>query len=186
MHFSCGSKAQGAGENPAVLWADALHLQADDSMMDDLKEWVMAAASLPRVREEVRRFYADLQLRIDQRRPLCVMSGRCCRFDEYGHRLYTTTMELAAFSAELADLPPIPQAAVPAGLCAFQSGKICRVHSIRPLGCRVFFCDPSSTEWQEEIYEEFHTRLKHMHVEMSIPYAYVEWRFACKAMGFQL
>jgi Fe-S-cluster containining protein len=155
-------------------------------MADDLKEWVLAAAGQPRVREEVRQLYADLQIRIDQRRPLCVMSGRCCRFDEYGHRLYTTTMELAAFTAELADLPAISPQAVPVGLCAFQSGKICRVHPIRPLGCRVFFCDPSSTEWQERVYEEFHGRLKQLHEQMSIPYAYVEWRLACRAMGFQL
>jgi Fe-S-cluster containining protein len=155
-------------------------------MADELKEWVLAAAAQPSVREEVRRLYADLQIRIDERRPLCVMSGRCCRFDEYGHRLYATTMELGAFARELAELPPISAKDVPAGLCAFQSGKICRVHGIRPLGCRVFFCDPSSTEWQERIYEEFHGRLKQLHTTMSIPYAYVEWRFACRALGFQL
>jgi Fe-S-cluster containining protein len=168
------------------LWAEAFDLQADDSMTDDLKQWVLSAAADPRVREQIRRLYADLQLRIDQRRPLCVMSGRCCRFDEYGHRLYTTTMELAAFVAELADLPPITPAAVPPGLCAFQSGKICRVHPIRPMGCRIFFCDPSSVDWQEAVYEEFHGRLKLLHEEMSIPYAYVEWRVACQTIGFQL
>jgi Fe-S-cluster containining protein len=30
-----------------------------------------------------------------------VASGRCCRFEEYGHRLYVTTMEVAAFVHEL-------------------------------------------------------------------------------------
>jgi Fe-S-cluster containining protein len=153
-------------------------------MANDLKQWVLSAASQPRVREEVRRLYQELQTRIDQRRPLCVMSGRCCRFDEYGHRLYVTTMELAAFATELADLPPIPLQTA-AGLCPFQSGKICRVHSIRPMGCRIFFCDPSSTQWQQEVYEELHARLKELHHELSIPYAYVEWRFACEKLGFQ-
>jgi Fe-S-cluster containining protein len=156
------------------------------AMADDLNQWVLEAAGQPRVREELRRLYAELQLRIDQRRPRCVMSGCCCRFDEYGHRLYATTMELAAFVAELADVPAIPGTTAGAGLCAFQSGKICRVHSIRPLGCRVFFCDPTSTEWQVGVYEEFHGRLKDLHEEMSIRYAYVEWRFACQALGFQL
>lgn len=155
-------------------------------MADELKQWVLAAASRQLVRDEVRRLYDDLQTRIDRRRPVCVMSGRCCRFDEYGHRLYVTTMELAAFCAELADLPPIQTKAGQPGLCPFQSGKICGVHPIRPMGCRIFFCDPSSIQWQQDIYEEFHARLKELHRKLSIPYAYVEWRFACQTLGFQL
>ena len=156
-------------------------------MQDDLKQWVMAASTRPEVREEIRRLYADLQLEIDRRQPLCVMSGRCCRFDEYGHRLYVTTAELAAFTAELAELKPtIPQPQAESGGCPFQTGKICRVHLIRPMGCRIFFCDPTAIEWQTAIYEQFHARLKKTHDLLSIPYAYVEWRFACRAVGWQL
>jgi Fe-S-cluster containining protein len=170
-------------ENPAVLWAEALDLQAKAAMADDLKQWVLAAAGQSNVRMEVRRLYEELQVRIDQRRPVCVMSGRCCRFDEYGHRLYVTTIELGAFMAELADLPQAGPNGTDPGLCPLQSGKICRVHSIRPMGCRIFFCDPSSIQWQQDVYEEFHSRLKELHRELSIPYAYVEWRFACRTLG---
>ena len=45
--------------------------------------------------------YDAVQAEIDARRPLCDMSGRCCNFEAYGHRLYVTTIELAAFSGQL-------------------------------------------------------------------------------------
>ena len=35
------------------------------------------------------------------RRPVCRASGRCCHFEEYGHRLYVTAAELAYFAARL-------------------------------------------------------------------------------------
>jgi Fe-S-cluster containining protein len=156
-------------------------------LADSLKVSVSAASMRPEVRKEIHVLYADLQLEIDRRRPLCVMSGRCCRFDEYGHRLYVTTAELAAFMADLAELEPAPvgPGGGPGG-CRFQTGKICRVHLIRPMGCRLFFCDPTATEWQQAVYERFHARLKKLHEELSIPYSYVEWRFACRTMGWQL
>jgi Fe-S-cluster containining protein len=154
--------------------------------MNSLKENVLAAAYRPEVRTEVRRVYADLQREIDRRNPLCVMSGRCCRFSEFGHRLYATTVELAAFVGELSEFTPDPATAGPAGECPFQSGKICRVRAFRPLGCRVYFCDSTAQEWQQVIYEQFHARLKQLHDDLSIPYSYVEWRFACQTFGLGL
>jgi Fe-S-cluster containining protein len=173
--------------------------------MDELKQWVVAASMRDEVRQGVRQIYADLQQRIDQRRPVCLVSGRCCRFDEYGHRLYVTTAELAAFVAELpqtSSLRQKPRASVQAatarllplaargtvpqprqGGCIFQDGKLCRVHAIRPMGCRIFFCDATATDWQREVYEHFHARLKELHRDLSIPYAYVEWRLACQKIG---
>jgi Fe-S-cluster containining protein len=150
--------------------------------MDELKQWVMAASTRDDVRAAVRQIYDNLQQRIDQRRPVCLVSGRCCRFDEYGHRLYVTTAELAAFVAEL----PQTRGTVPhprQGGCIFQDGKLCRVHAIRPMGCRIFFCDATATDWQREVYEHFHARLKELHRDLSIPYAYVEWRLACQKIG---
>lgn len=147
----------------------------------------MSASTRGEVRERIRGLYAELQQEIDRRRPVCVMSGRCCRFEEFGHRLYVTTAELAVFVAELGELQPGFAAGpgVPGG-CVFQTGKICRVHRIRPMGCRLFFCDSTAMEWQQAVYEEFHGRLKELHVELSIPYAYVEWRLACRAVGLEL
>lgn len=146
-----------------------------------LRRAVTDASRRPEVRAAVGRLYADVQAEIDRRRPVCVVSGRCCRFEEYGHRLYVTTMELATFVAGLGDRrAPDPWDGTG---CPFQSNKLCTVHAIRPFGCRMFFCDATSTQWQNEAYEQFHARLKRLHEEMVVPYAYVEWRQALKALG---
>jgi Fe-S-cluster containining protein len=155
-------------------------IRAVDSQFSHI---VQEARGRPEVLEAVRALYADVQGEIDARRPVCVVSGRCCRFEEFGHRLFVTTAELAAF---IHDLPAFP---VRAGGewdgtgCPFQSGKICSVHAIRPFGCRMFFCDATSTDWQNETYERFHARLKRLHEELGVPYRYVEWRQALRELG---
>lgn len=153
-------------------------------MDDELRQAVNCAAGRVDVPEALRRLYAEVQGEIDHRRPVCVMSGRCCRFEEYGHRMFVTTVELVAFVHDLRAAPPRPRAAPWDGAgCPFQSNKMCGVHAIRPFGCRMFFCDPTSTEWQNDAYERFHARLKRMHEELGVPYFYTEWRRALKALG---
>jgi Fe-S-cluster containining protein len=153
-------------------------------LMSDFKRWVMEAAANAEVRSRVQQLYKDLQARIDLRRPLCELSGRCCNFDRYGHRLYVTTGEMSVFVADYFASQPSITGPAKQGACPFQVGKMCRVHSIRPFGCRIFFCDPTSTNWQQEQYENFHAELKVLHRELSIPYAYIEWRQALLAMGW--
>ena len=70
-------------------------------MESELKEAVLAASTREDVREAVEGVYQQLQAAIDARRPICTASGRCCHFEQYGHRLYVTTMELAKFVADL-------------------------------------------------------------------------------------
>ncbi len=132
----------------------------------------------------VRELYADVQAEVDRRRPVCHISGRCCRFEEFGHRLYVTTLELAAFVRGLDKTAPLQTSPAHKSLpwdgtgCPFQAGKLCGVHSIRPFGCRMFFCDATSTDWQTQAYERFHSRLKLLHERLGVPYRYVEWRAA--------
>lgn len=142
----------------------------------------MDAAQRPQVLLRVREIYERLAAEVERRRPICVLSGRCCRFDEYGHRLYVTTLELAAFIRECRDRAA-PVISETSGGCPFQVGKMCGVHPIRPLGCRIFFCDATATEWQHEMYEQFHGELKRLHEELGVPYVYVEWRSALSAVG---
>jgi Fe-S-cluster containining protein len=145
-----------------------------------LQEHVLLAARRPDVVDAVGRVYAQVQQEIDARRPICSASGRCCRFEEFGHRLFVTTMELAAFVAEL---QPSPARRWDGTGCPFQLNKLCTVHTIRPFGCRMFFCDATSTLWQNQQYEHFHARLKRLHEEMDVPYLYVEWRDALRQLG---
>ena len=149
--------------------------------MDEcFKQTVLDASQRPEVRAAIQKLYRDLQREIDQRRPVCLVSGRCCRFDEFGHRLYVTTMELASFIHDLQEVPA--RNPDPAG-CPFQLAKLCSVHAIRPFGCRLFFCDATSTQWQNQLYEQFHSRLKRLHEEFRVPYSYMEWRDAIRLLN---
>jgi Fe-S-cluster containining protein len=133
------------------------------------------------VRQAVEVVYESLQDAIDLRQPICSASGRCCRFEEYGHRLFVTTLEMAAFASQAArELTPDSWDGTG---CPFQLGGLCDVHPIRPLGCRIYFCDSTSTDWQTQQYERFHAHLKRLHESMEIPYFYVEWRQALAAIA---
>ena len=54
---------------------------------------------------ELERVYADLEAELAERRPRCELSGRCCRFAEVGHQLWTTRLELE-YLREHAGPPP--------------------------------------------------------------------------------
>jgi Fe-S-cluster containining protein len=154
-------------------------------LSDELTPAVRSAALRNDVIAAVAEVYREAQSAIDARRPLCVISGRCCRFEEYGHRLYVTTLELAAFVAQVGEVRK-DAAKLMADWdgtgCPFQVAKLCSVHGIRPFGCRMFFCDATSTQWQGEQYERFHGRLQELHKKLNVPYFYVEWRQGLRAL----
>lgn len=93
------------------------------------------------VRTPLRDLYEALGADIDRLGPSCALSGRCCRFAEYGHTLFVSAPEFALL---LADAPP-PVRPLDGGLtCPWQDdlGR-CTARDARPLGCRVYYCDPS-------------------------------------------
>jgi Fe-S-cluster containining protein len=92
-------------------------------------------------------------------------------------------MELATFWYELETRATAPPDETNSGGCPFQHARLCAVHQIRPFGCRIFFCDPASNQWQTEQYERFHARLKRLHEALNVAYLYVEWREALRAIG---
>jgi len=144
---------------------------------EEARRAILDASNRPEVHSAITSLYADLQRQIDLRRPKCILSGRCCRFEEFGHRLYVTTLELATFLHDLqSSHHPIPPSSATG--CPFQINNLCSVHQIRPFACRLFFCDSTSTEWQHEQYQSFHTRLRQLHDSLQVPYYYLEWRQA--------
>jgi hypothetical protein len=159
-------------------------LKLSNEMRAELSQAVEQAAGRAEVRAAVEDLYARLGSEIDERKPKCDASGQCCRFEEYGHRLFVTTIELAAFVASV-DRKRATQASplqVYTEGCPYQVERLCSVHSIRPFGCRIFFCDPSAQDWQKQRYEMFHAELMRLHERFAIPYYYVEWREALRAL----
>lgn len=177
---------ENSNEGPAALWAS--WFDAADGDAGDL----------------LRELLADLDNQVRARGPTCWTSGRCCNFDAYGHRLYVTGLEIAWVLSRLDVSPPESSAAqgssadspsqtprrlpilsaktmepdaqpLPAA-CPYQVDKLCSIHAIRPMGCRVFFCQEGTSQWQNQLYEEFLGRLRSLHDQRAIPYRYMEWR----------
>jgi Fe-S-cluster containining protein len=156
-------------------------MRLTDDQSRSLADAVADAVARPEVLAAIADTYARVQAEIDSRRPICEISGRCCRFETYGHRLFVTTAELAAFVAQL----PSPSPAITpwdGTGCPFQVAGRCGVHAIRPFGCRIYFCDATSTQWQQDQYERFHANLRDLHERLKIPYFYVEWREGLRAV----
>lgn len=138
--------------------------------------------------EAVHRRVADAAA---QRRPRCDQSGRCCRFGDYGHDLYLTGLEIALFlrradaaERELArqDGLSLPQWSS-SPVCPYMVDNACSMHTIRPSGCRIFFCEPGTQDWQQGLYESALGDLRRLHDEHGIPYRYMEWLDGLNAAG---
>ena len=67
------------------------------------------------------------------------------------------------------------EATTPGG-CPFQRDKLCTVHTIRPLGCRIFFCQAGTQDWQHDLCERYLARFRTLHDAYALPYRYLEWR----------
>ncbi len=150
--------------------------------MDDASlahAWISAARDADTL-AELEAVYADIAAQVSARGPACWASGRCCHFDAAGHRLYVTGLEAAAtlirLPPDLALNKPALARARAAGGCPFQSANLCGVHAVKPVGCRVYFCDRSAEGWQSRLSEHALTQVRAIHDRRDIPYRYGEWR----------
>jgi Fe-S-cluster containining protein len=123
--------------------------------------------------EELRRRVLELYQEVDQAvaaaGPLCVASGRCCRFKEYGHTLFLSNLEADVLLAGA----PAFQGPVAADFCPFQDGNLCTAREPRPLACRIYYCDPAYQETSQELSEKYLRRLKELALQNQ-----KEWRYA--------
>ena len=132
-----------------------------------------------------------------ERRFKCRQCGECCRFAQFGHRLYVTAGELALMFKLAGDRAPEPigkirsrragtqslgnrsairngSRAKPASQCPHQDQARCLARAGRALGCRLFFCDPAANAWFCDAYEGFHQQIKLLHAAHGLPYVYAE------------
>jgi len=101
--------------------------------------------------------YQEVDREVAAAGPVCVASGRCCRFKEYGHTLFLSNLEAEVL---LAEAPPYDPEAVTSDFCPFQQGNLCTAREPRPLGCRVYYCDPEYQETGAALSEKYVRRLK--------------------------
>jgi hypothetical protein len=120
------------------------------------------------VQLEVLDLYNQVDAEVRAAGPVCVASGRCCRFKEYGHTLFISNLEADVL---LADAPGY-ETPVSAAFCPFQREKLCTAREQRPLGCRIYFCDPAYQETGKELSERYLRRLKDLANRYNIPWQY--------------
>lgn len=124
-----------------------------------------ASASL---RASLVNLYAELGEEIAAAAPICELSGRCCRFKEYGHTLFISRPE-----AELLLEEGLPvDAVIDEASCPFQIGGLCTARERRPLGCRIYFCDPAYAGRGEALSEKYIAQLKRTHAATQTDWEY--------------
>jgi Fe-S-cluster containining protein len=148
------------------------------------------AVRTPSVAADLESIFGRAAEAIAARGPACWASGRCCNFAAAGHRLYVTGLETAYCVDRLpgagassepgpgAGVVSLPQALPSArsrGLCPFQRANLCTVHAIKPVACRVYFCDRSAQDWQHELSESLLADLRALHDRHGIDYRYADW-----------
>jgi hypothetical protein len=109
-------------------------------------------------RDELRALYGEVDAAVARAGPTCALSGRCCRFREYGHTLFLTGVEFRLLQADAPDpvRPPDDGAT-----CPWQDldGR-CTARDARPLGCRIYYCDPGYADAMGPLTEGALARLR--------------------------
>ncbi len=147
-----------------------------------LIEAVAACQAQGTILQAIQTVYADIDGAVEQIGASCAACGECCDFSRAGHHLYVSTAELALLSA----LPPPAGGQLLPLRCPYQAGPRCLARSVRPLGCRAFFCPRALPDQKLPLYEKYHRRLRRLHDEHSIPYLYVEMTAALSELSGRL
>jgi hypothetical protein len=124
---------------------------------------------LESLRQDVLALYRQVDRSVAAAGPVCIASGRCCRFKEYGHVLFLSNLEAEVL---LAGAPPYELPVSP-DFCPFQKGNLCTAREPRPLGCRIYYCDPAYQETGNRITEDALQTLKRLAQDHG-----VDWRYA--------
>lgn len=109
------------------------------------------------LRRAVQAVYQDLARAVAEAGPVCDLSGRCCRFTEWDHTLFLSEIEAELLIAEA---PPSARPLDDGATCPWQDDRgRCTARDARPLGCRVYYCDPN---YQETAHDLSATYLGHL------------------------
>ncbi|WP_182830348.1 hypothetical protein [Tautonia rosea] len=122
------------------------------------------------VRGPLQALYAKLDSEITAHGPVCLVSGRCCRFKEYDHTLFLSEAEASVL---IADAPPPTRPLDDGATCPWQDEQgRCGARTARPLGCRVYFCDPNYDGHAERLTERFLAQVRNLVDSLGLPWNY--------------
>lgn len=136
----------------------------------------MEAARNPRLQELMRDAYTELDREISMQPGHCWIKSACCQFGVYEHRLYVTAIEVCYY---LSLQTPGP---ITGDSCPHLVDGLCAARDARPVGCRIFYCDPKAQHWQGPMTESYLARLKEMHEQFGLDYFYADWMEVVEAI----
>ena len=140
--------------------------------------------------QELQQIYAELAIEISQleRKPKCYDCGACCNFNYFDHTPFITELELQNIRAGLLSNPEISMLLSiqqDENLCPFFINQTCKAHELRPLSCRVYFCNIDyENNVANEIYEKYHRKIKLLHEKSGISYLYLPFVRVLRNLNF--
>jgi hypothetical protein len=120
-------------------------------------------------RRQVLQLYQEVDCAVAAAGPVCIASGRCCRFKEFGHVLYLSNLEAEVL---LEDAPWYDRPSIAPDFCPFQVGNLCTARNARPLACRIYYCDPNYQQISMQLTETLLHQLKEIAQAHGIPWKY--------------
>lgn len=123
----------------------------------------------------LRNVYAmvERELRAADPSPICELSGVCCDFERVDHELWASRLETDfADSFDVERSEESARAPTERTLCPFWIQGRCANREGRPLGCRVYFCDPAWKERGEALYEKAYREIQAIAEEYRYPWSY--------------
>jgi len=129
---------------------------------------VVTRDNKPDIAAAVEKVYAFIEQANASTGANCLGCGNCCKFKDYGHRLYVSTPELIYLESQIGELKWAGEM-----MCPWHTDGRCGIHNSRFAGCRIFFCKGDCVK-QGELSEEVLRRLKAICHQFNIPYEYKE------------
>jgi len=121
------------------------------------------------ITRELEQVYADLEAEIGGT-VRCDLRGLCCDFEKAQHVLMATGLEVDYARTHAPDT--IDPTAAPEKSCPYFVQGTCHLRDGRPLGCRVYFCDPAYADRMNEVAERYHRRVVAIHERHGLDYRY--------------
>jgi len=142
---------------------------------------ILANSKALRIVQAIADLFAQVDASMSSLSHACRQCGECCRFAEYGHRLFVTPMELSYLVAHVGvvrECDPTSPA-----VCPYLRHDACGIHCHRLLGCRIFLCQGRAEDPGRPSGERWHGILRGLHETHCVPYCYAEWPDALRQLG---
>lgn len=118
---------------------------------------------------ELGEIYMELDEVLSRLAPECKTCGLCCHFENYGHVLFASSLEVKYLSRNSGH----PKEPITKETCPYLVNNLCTAREYRTLGCRVFYCQKDWQETSQDLYHAYYHRIKKLAMKYGL-----KWRYA--------